>query len=256
MFRYSKGWPALDPSKETHIKEAVEEGTKSLRTYVVNEPNFETLINKMAQYDKVIFESQYFEGYKINTLKNENTLDDDETKSFIIECPRFVDCDFTNAQMLGFRSRSGRFDNCNFTNSVFTRCRFHSNVFRSCDFTGAMLHSYTDGSGADVGFYDCIFDNSNIKIVGKYIGGDDSYTFKNCSLKNTDMSDCTFSINKVTFTQCDTSGAKFKNCEINELDSDYLFRVEFLIKGGKILKNPSIIDEGLSWIGQNINPFC
>jgi uncharacterized protein YjbI with pentapeptide repeats len=254
MFKYSSTWSRHN--NETYIKEAVEHITGRLQRYVVNEPNFETLLNKMAQYDKVIFGSQYFEGYTINTLKNINTLDGDKTKSFIINCPHFVDCNFTNAQILEFESRSGSFDNCNFTNSIFTRCRFHSNVFIRCNFTGASFHTFTDGSSADVGFYDCIFDNSNIKIVGNYIGGCDSYTFKNCSLKNADMSDCTFSINKVTFTNCNTSGTKFKNCEIYELDSDYLFRVEFLIKGGKILKNPSMIDEGLSWIGQNINPFC
>jgi uncharacterized protein YjbI with pentapeptide repeats len=246
MFKYSRLWKeTYIPWKETCIKEAVVcGGTGSFREYLVNEPNFETLMNKMAKYDGVIFGSQYFEGYTINTLKNINRQDTNKTKSFIIECPHFVDCNFTNAQILEFSSRSGRFDNCNFTNSIFTRCRFHSNVFMRCNFTGATFHTFTDGSGANIGFIDCIFDNSNIKIVGDKFGGDESYTFKNCSLKNTDMSDCTFSINNVTFKQCDTSGTKFKNCEIYELDSDYLFRVEFLIKGGKILNNPSMLDKG------------
>jgi len=234
------------------IKEATVHNT-GLAKYVVNEPNFEMLIHKMAQYGNVGFAPQYFEGYTINKLENYNRPGEDKTQRFLIDCPQFKNCDFTNAQILKFKSRSGQFENCNFTDSVFTECRFHSNVFMRCNFTGATFHTYTDGAGANVGFIDCIFDNSNIKVVGTRIGGDDSYTFKNCSLKNTDMSNCTFLINKVTFKNCNTSGAKFKNCKIYELDSDYLFRFEFLVKGGEITNNPSMIDEGLSWIGQRIN---
>jgi uncharacterized protein YjbI with pentapeptide repeats len=248
--------------------------------YIVNEPNFEKLINKMAQYKGVNFKPQYFKGYTINTLKNENTLDNDKTKRFLIEHPHFVDCNFTNTQILEFDSNWGKYDNCNFTNSVLKDCYFYKTVFTGCNFTGAIFHSYTTQNRTDTLFNECIFDNSNIKIasshvdetqcyrfancslknadikiISSHVDENQCYIFINCSLKNADISNCNI-LNKVTFKHCDTSGTKFKNCEIYELDSDYLFRVKFLIKGGKILKNTSTIDKGLSWIGQNINPFC
>lgn len=257
MFKFSNASYVLGNTAYTAcIKEAMKT-TVSYPKYVVNEPNFETLINKMAQYKNVAFNPQYFEGYTINRLENYNKLEEDKTKRFIIDCPHFKKCTFVNAHILKFKSRSGMFEDCNFTNSVFKECRFHSNVFLRCNFTGATFHTYTDGTGANISFSECVFDNSKINIEGiNSRSGDDSYTFRNCSLKNTDMGNCTFLINKVTFKNCDTSGAKFKNCKINELDSDYLFRLEFLIKGGEILNNPSVIDKSLSWIGQHINLFC
>ena len=254
MFRYSRAVTMVNNTiSHCNVKEAVDNSTYTyFQKYIVNEPNFETLLHKMAQYRGAHFSSQCFEGYTINKLENYNTPDEDKTKSFMIECPQFKNCNFTNAQILKFESRSGQFENCNFTGSVFSECRFHSNMFKRCNFTGANFHTYTDGSGANVGFSECIFDNGSIKVTR---GGDESYTFKNCSLKDTDMSDCNFSINKVTIDNCNTSGTKFNNCKIYELDSSYLFRCEFLVKGGEIVNNPSMIDTGLSLIGRHINPF-
>ena len=209
----------------------------------------------MAQYG-AIFSTQSFEGYKINKLTNYNKLEDEPEleKRFIIQCAQFKNCDFTNAQILEYESRSGLFENCNFTGSVFSKCRFHSNSFKQCDFTNANFHTYTDGCGAFVSFHECTFDNSKIRVE-KDLGGDENYSFKNCSLKNADMSNCDFSINEVTIENCDISGANFKNCKIFNLNSNPLFRIEFLLKGGEITNNPNVVDSCLSWVGQNINPF-
>ena len=251
QFRYST---ALLTHK-IKIKEARFDATCRLRKYVVNEPDFYMLVDKMAEYGPALFTKQYFEGYTIGKLTTFNTFESSAAKCFIIDCAVFKNCDFTNAEITGCGLSSGQFENCNFTGSVFSECHFDSHMFKRCNFTGANVHTYTDGTGANAEFSECIFDNSSIKVTRDSCGGDESYTFKNCSLKNVDMSDCNFSITKVTIDNCNTSGTKFNNCKIYELDSNYLFRCEFLVKGGEIVNNPSMADKGLSWIGQNMNPF-
>jgi uncharacterized protein YjbI with pentapeptide repeats len=249
MFKFGGAW-----NKGTiAIKEAKCIVADGLYRYVVNEPNFETLIKNMAQYGG-LFNTQYFEGYKINKLTNYNKPEDEPKKMFLINCAVFEKCDFTGAQILEYESRSGLFQNCNFTSSVFSKCRFHSTNFRYCDFTNADFHTYTDGSGALVSFYGCTFDNSKIRVT-QNTGGDENYAFHNCSLKNADLRGCDFSINSVTIENCDTSGARFDKCKISDLKSDTLFRIKFLLKGGEITNNPSVADKYLSWVGQNINPF-
>jgi hypothetical protein len=90
-------------------------------------------------------------------------------------------------------------------------------------------------------------DNSRIKMFGTYLN--DCVEFHENSMINTNMEDSDFGHCTVYFENCDTTGAKFKRCKIGKLNSSFIFRMEYLMKGGEI-RHSNFIEKYISHIGQ------
>ena len=111
-------------------------------------------------------------------------------------------------------------------------------------------------------FDNCSLDNTKIEVSDKMNPGEKSsgyyFFFKNCSLKNSDMSNCDFSEDKVDFQNCDITGTNFNGCVIGQLNPHYdnpIFRWKYLMRGGKIVKDNRYTDGAFSWFGRQLG-YC
>jgi hypothetical protein len=141
---------------------------------------------------------------------------------------------------------------CNFENSNFISCTF-TNQFIKCNFTNCKFNNF---SLENFTYFDyCDLTNSKFNSNRKqYNIINNTIQFYKSSMENIDMSNNDLSNFKLRLKKCNTKNAKFNGCVVKELESDFTFHVEFLLKGG-IVENTkdNYVDKVLIWIGQKIN---
>ena len=200
-----------------------------------------------------------FSNFNIGNLSDVNS---DGTTTFTFEHPIFKNCNFLGNRVTNFGRSGSSFENCNMFDSTWEDCTFSfSHTFTNCNLRSSNISLNTKKRFGHVMFEKCDLRDAKVEVTDKLNPDEKSagyYFFKKCSLKNTDMSNCDFSEDKVDFQNCDITNTNFNGCVIGELNPHYgnpIFRWKFLMRGGKIVKDIGYTDGVASWLGKKLGYF-
>lgn len=126
----------------------------------------------------------------------------------------FIQCDFSNRDLLDCKFFDVTFTNCNFANSKYSSTQFRDCTFDHCKLTGMGINKSNFAFSAD--FFDCDLQYSDFSELNL-----SKKKFYNCNLLEARFMDCdlTYSkfhgsdLKKVLFHKCNVSHAEFLDME-------------------------------------------
>lgn len=122
----------------------------------------------------------------------------------------FMNCDFSNSNLSGFKFMECEFEGCNFSNAKIVGTGFKQVLFRASKLMGLQFDK-CDPFNLEFTFDNCMLDHSifyQLKIKKTH--------FTQCRMVSVDFSEADLTMS--SFDNCDLSGALFDNTNLEQSD--------------------------------------
>lgn len=129
------------------------------------------------------------------TFENENYADHQLNPTEYDQC-KFIQCDFSNANLCDSKFIDCVFIQCNLSNTKIRNTAFREVIFEQCKLLGTPFESCNE-FGLEFTFKECTLDHSS---------------FFQRKIKKTKFINS--QIREVDFTECDLSSSTFENCDL------------------------------------------